>query len=60
MKKISEWLLGLVGLKIIWPPKVDPTIKGPPPRIFTPRIVSRREWEERSESIYSNVIDGNS
>ena len=40
MNRLTEWLLGLAGMKI-WPPTHnDPRIKGPPPRILT-----RRQWE---------------
>lgn len=52
MKKISEWLLGLLGFKVIWPQNDvnHPEVKGPP--IFRPIIVSKRVWKENMDAIY--------
>lgn len=37
MNRLTEWLLGLAGMKI-WPPTHnDPRINGPQPRIITRR-----------------------
>ena len=48
MGRLTEWLLGLGGMKI-WPPTHgDPHIKGPQPRILT-----RRQWEAMEEQRHS-------